>query len=111
MRGVRTLKDGLVVNPATPSLSFSYRQPPDCFQGVTSGPPVRRASRFTAPTESTEGRLRTHSFSRDRLRVVWASFPRPSMQFHPSHHAEDIGATFTVLSSFIVLMRTTGVPR
>jgi len=34
-----------------------------------------------------------------------------SVQLHPSHHAEDIGATFTEPSSFKVLTRTTGVPQ
>jgi hypothetical protein len=33
------------------------------------------------------------------------------MQFHPSHHAEDIGATLAVPSWFLVLIKTTGVPK
>jgi len=33
------------------------------------------------------------------------------MQFQPSHQAEDMGATLQVPSRFLVLMRTTGVPK
>jgi len=33
------------------------------------------------------------------------------MQFHPSHHAEDMGAIFVVPSSLSVEIRATGVPK
>jgi hypothetical protein len=37
--------------------------------------------------------------------------PSPSMQLHPSHQADDIGAMFGLPSSFNVEMRATGVPK
>jgi hypothetical protein len=37
--------------------------------------------------------------------------PSPSMQLHPSHHADDIGAIFGVPSSFKVEINATGVPK
>jgi hypothetical protein len=37
--------------------------------------------------------------------------PKPRRQLRPSHHAEDIGATFGVPSSLRELTRTTGVPK
>ncbi len=37
--------------------------------------------------------------------------PRPSMQLHPSHHADDMGAILGVPSSFMVEIRATGVPK
>ena len=37
--------------------------------------------------------------------------PRPSMQLHPSHHADDMGAMLGEPSWFSELMRATGVPK
>src|ERR1700677_76476 len=79
--------------------------------GGTGSDPVSRASRFTAAAISTEGKFSTHSLSRNRFCAVWDLAPRPSMQFQPSHQAEDMGATLQVPSRFLVLMRTTGVPK
>jgi len=53
----------------------------------------------------------THSFSRRRLAAVCPLAPRPSMQFQPSHQAEDMGAMLGVPLMFWVVRRTTGVPR
>ena len=45
------------------------------------------------------------------LAGVFERAPKPSMQFCPSHQAEDIGATFGLPSSLSELTRTTGVPK
>lgn len=37
--------------------------------------------------------------------------PRPSMQFQPSHQAEDMGVRLVVPSGFTLLSNTTGVPK
>jgi len=37
--------------------------------------------------------------------------PSPSMQLHPNHHADDIGAMFVVPSSFRLDIKATGVPK
>src|SRR5664279_4452204 len=107
MRGAPTISEALAVRPAIPSLSFSYRYPMACLCGGTGSDPVRRASRFTASTVVTEGRFSTHSFSLMRFWAVWDLAPNPSMQFQPSHHADDMGATLGVPSSFRLLTSTT----
>jgi len=48
---------------------------------------------------------------RRRFSGVFDSAPKPSMQLLPSHHADDIGATFGKPSSLSELTRTTGVPK
>jgi hypothetical protein len=37
--------------------------------------------------------------------------PKPSMQRQPSHHADDIGASFALPSGLRELTSTTGVPK
>jgi hypothetical protein len=46
-----------------------------------------------------------------RLSEVLPIEPRPNMQLHPSHQAEDIGARFGVPFSFKVEIKATGVPK
>ena len=53
----------------------------------------------------------THSRVRIRLSDVLPMEPSPSMQLHPSHHADDMGAMFGEPSSFKVEIKATGVPK
>jgi len=43
--------------------------------------------------------------------VVLELLARPSMQRHPTHHADDIGARLDEPSSLVEPIRTTGVPK
>ena len=69
------------------------------------------ASLSTWDTCASDGRLMTHSRVRIRFSDVCPMAPRPSMQLHPSHHAEDIGAMFGEPSSLSVERSATGVPK
>ena len=82
------------MSPATPNLSDTWRYPIATLCGGTGSLPVVRASRFTAPTSRTEGRLSTHSPVRWMFCGVSERAPKPSMQEWPSHHALDMGARF-----------------
>src|SRR5258708_25500184 len=101
---------GISVSPAIRNLLGSWRYPIACLCGGTGSAPVNFASLLTAPTKPAEGRLRMHSRSRSRFCAVWELCPRPSMQFQPSHQADDMGAMFVDPSEFSVEMITTGVP-
>jgi hypothetical protein len=48
---------------------------------------------------------------RIKLSDVLPMEPSPSLQLHPSHQADDIGAIFGVPSSFKVEINATGVPK
>ncbi len=73
--------------------------------------PVVSASAFTIPASSRDARLSTHSRSRRRLATVSELTSNSSMQLHPSHQADDMGATLTLSSSLRVVTSTTGVPQ
>ena len=70
-----------------------------------------RASRSTYVTISADGKLMTHSAVRIRFSDVCDICPKPSMQVHPNHQVEDIGARLGLLSGLSVLISATGVPK
>ena len=78
---------------------------------ATTGAPVVRANRSTAPTREASGRLRTHSRSRRRFVTEWDARPRPRTAVRPSQNTEEMGARLAVPSPLVVLTRTTGVPK
>lgn len=79
--------------------------------GGMSGVPVVFAMALTWCAISSLGRLRTHCRVRNRLIVVCDTEASPRTHRLPSHQADDIGAMLAVPSSFVVVMRTTGVPQ
>ena len=99
------------MSPAHANLSFTCRYPFCDFHSGTGSDPVVRASRSTADTCSTDGRLSTHWPVRWMLAGVWERAPNPSMQLRPSHHALDIGARLGEPSGLVELTSTTGVPK
>jgi hypothetical protein len=60
---------------------------------------------------SAAGRFSTISPVRRRLGTVWPLVPTPNIARHPSQKTDEIGARLAVPSGFIVLSRTTGVPK
>ena len=52
-----------------------------------------------------------HSPDRIMFSVVFELAANPSMQRHPIHHADDIGARLNEPSSLVEPIRTTGVPK
>jgi hypothetical protein len=73
--------------------------------------PVVKASRLTAETSCTEGRLSTHSPLRMMFSAGFENAEIPIMQRHPSQKIEEMGATLNEPSSLQVVIRTTGVPK
>ena len=66
---------------------------------------------LAAATWAGEQRFRTHSPVLMKFTEVFDKDARPRIQRQPSQNADDIGARLGELSSFNILMRTTGVPK
>jgi len=73
--------------------------------------PTRGSSNLIKDVGSYFIVLITHCLVRIKFSEVCPIVPSPSMQLHPNHHADDIGARLGVPSWLRVEISATGVPK